>query len=110
MRSRPGGVLLGVVVAFSMAATAPAQDETRPRPQRQFGPELIELDHSDISPPLRDIKIIPPSFQDNEDHPVKPLPHHHPFPPLRGRTDPVLQLFYGTSRVSTTPGLSFDGV
>src|SRR5712691_13438911 len=60
--------------------------------------------------PLRDIAPIPPRFQDNEEHPVKKLPHRHPFPRLGSKADPVLQSLAPVPLVSTTAGLSFDGV
>src|SRR5439155_1209816 len=110
MDGRSGGIVLSVALAFSMADGSSAQDEGRRKPPRQVGPDVIELDHSDISLPLRDIAPIPPRFQDNEEHPVKKLPHRHPFRPLGSRPDPVLQTLAPGSLVSTTPGLSFDGV
>ena len=79
MGVRPAGILLSVALAFFMVDAGSAQDEGRRKPQRQIGPEIIELDYSDVSPPLRDITPIPPRFQDNEEHPVKKLPHRHPF-------------------------------
>src|SRR5947207_1228661 len=110
MDGRSGGILLSVALAFSMTDGSSAQDEGRRKPPRQVGPDVIELDHSDISLPLRDIAPIPPRFQDNEEHPVKKLPHRHPFRPLGSRPDPVIQTLAPGSLVSTTPGLSFDGV
>jgi hypothetical protein len=110
MGFKPAGILLSSALAFSMEAAGSAQNEGRRKPQRQVGPEIIELDHSDVSPPLRDIAPIPPRFQDNEEHPVKKLPHRHPFPRLGSKADPVLQSVAPVPLVSTTAGLSFDGV
>ena len=46
--------------------------------QRQKRPKLYDLDHMDVSPPLKNMKPIPPDWlRDKEVHPVKPLPHHH---------------------------------
>jgi len=110
MGFKPAGILLSAALAFFMVDAGSAQEEGRRKPPGQVGPEVIELDHSDISLPLRDIAPIPPRFQDNEEHPVKKLPHRHPFRPLGSRSDPVLQTLAPGPLVSTTPGLSFDGV
>jgi Big-like domain-containing protein/immune inhibitor InhA-like protein len=106
MGRKTAGILVGaaLVIAF-----LPVGGAAREKVERKVGAELVELDHSDISPPLRRIQPIPPQFQDNEEHEVKRLPHHHPFRTLGRQPDFALQSVPGPL-VGTTAGLSFDGV
>ncbi len=98
-----------VVGAALVIAVLPAGGAAREKVERKVGAELVELDHSDVSPPLRRIVPIPPRFQDNEEHEVKRLPHHHPFRALGRQPDLALQSAPGPL-VGTTPGVNFDGV
>src|SRR5437899_9854560 len=106
MGRKTAGILVGAALVM---AVLPVRGAPRERVERRVGAELIELDHSDVSPPLRGIKPIPPHFEDNEEHAVKRLPHHHPFRALGSQPDPALQLAPGP-RVATTAGPNFDGV
>lgn len=99
----------GALAAQGMPVRA-AEHEGGRAIERRTGPELIYLDHSDVTPAaLRDMKVIPPEWSEKEDHEVKPLPHHHPQRPLGSVPDPALQVGPGP-RVGAIPGLNFDGV
>ena len=82
MGRKTAGILVGAALAI---AVLPVGGAPREKIERKVGADLVELDYSDVSPPLRSIKPIPPRFADNEEHEVKRLPHHHPFRPLGRR-------------------------
>jgi hypothetical protein len=88
----------------------PLQAAERDRVERKVGAEEIELDHWDVSPPLRDMSVIPPTYEDLWDHEVKRWPPRHPPVDLAATADPALQRRAGGSTVSGTVGLNFDGV
>jgi len=106
MGRKTAGILVGAALAM---AVLPVGGAPREKIEKKVGAELVELDYSDVSPPLRRIKPRPPIFQDNEEHEVKRLPHHHPFRPLGRQADHALQLA-PRPLVGTTPGMNFDGV
>ncbi|PYQ24502.1 MAG: hypothetical protein DMF81_05220 [Acidobacteria bacterium] len=106
MGRKTAGTLVGAALVM---AVLPVRGAPREKVERRVGAELIELDYSDVSPPLRSIRPIPPRFQDNEEHAVKRLPHHHSFRALGSQPDPVLQAAPGPL-VAATAGPNFDGV
>lgn len=99
------GVTTAVVL---LAVPAGAQAE---KPVQQ-GAETLQLDHYDVSPPLRDMRPIPPDWVEigKNDHPVKPLPHHHDAKALAPLRDAVVQSLTGGPLVSATAGVNVDGV
>ena len=104
--TRTKGVLLcGVVCLLGVPALAAPQ-----RVGRMLGAEEIELDHWDVSPPLRDMKLIPPMYPELEAHEVKHLPRRYPPADLAATGDPARQAAPGGTEVSGTVGLNFDGV
>ena len=111
MSTKTGGFLF--LLGWASAAVAAPQDaQSRPRTLRD--PELHLLYHYDISRPLREMPVIPPIAEEGEErlHPVKLIRPPRAVP--SGWVDPLAQAAGGTSAlaplVSTTPGLSFDGV
>ena len=106
MGRKTAGILVGAALAI---AVLPVGGAPREKIERKVGADLVELDYSDVSPPLRSIKPIPPRFADNEEHEVKRLPHHHPFRPLGRQRDLALQSMAGPL-VGTTAGVNFDGL
>src|SRR5438552_419462 len=106
MGRKTAGILVGAALAI---AVLPVGGAPREKIERKVGADLVELDYSDVSPPLRSIKPIPPRFADNEEHEVKRLPHHHPFRPLGRQRDLALQSVAGPL-VGTTAGVNFDGL
>ncbi len=107
-------VCLGVAaLAIGLSPTAETQEKDKKITLRS--PRLYYLDRADVSPRLRDMKIIPPrrSFE-REEHAVKLL---HPPRPISQANDPIVQR--GTGRApnaplggplaSTSAGLNFDG-
>jgi hypothetical protein len=72
-------------------------------------PELIKLEKSDVSRPLRDIVPIPFVDTGEDEHELKALPHHHALQALTLAADVVHQSAV-LPKVGATQGLSFDGV
>jgi hypothetical protein len=73
-------------------------------------PELVYLDHFDLSRPLRAMPLIPPDWRAlGEEHPVGRLPHHHAARSLATSVDSALQVVVGP-QVAAAKGLNFDGV
>ncbi len=92
---------------FASALPGLAEEAAR-KPVTLTGPDLYYLDHWDVSPPLGEMPILPPSWEP-EQHPVKTLPHHHPADAPSAWPDPALQTRV-EPLVGVTPGLNFDGV
>jgi len=94
-------------VAFFLAFLFISNSAYAQQKQVQRGPQVIQEIKHDVSPPLRDMKNpYPPSREDREIenrgiHPVRPITHV---------SDPGLQKNSPLPLVSTTDGLSFDGV
>src|SRR5262245_33910247 len=106
MRRGFAGLMLGaasLLLCLSSQARAAGAD-------RKVGAEEIELDHWDVSPPLRDMKVIPPTYEDLWDHEVKRWPRRYPMVDLQSSGDAALQRRGGGTRVNGTAGLNFDGV
>jgi len=111
MRTKGVGFLLlvwGTAAALAGAQGAPSRSRTL------RDPELHLLYHHDNSRPLREMPVIPPIAEEGEErlHPVKLIRPPRVVP--RNWVDPLAQAAVSTSDlaplVSTTPGLSFDGV
>jgi hypothetical protein len=108
MNRRIAGFMLGAV---GIAWCLPLQAGQGEAVERKVGAQEIELDHWDTSPPLRDMKVIPPTYEDLWDHEVKRWPKHHPPVDLAATADSALQRRPGGgNEVSGTVGLNFDGV
>jgi len=111
MGTKTAGFLLMLGWATA-AAAAPQGPQSQVQTLRD--PEIHLLYHHDISLPLREMPVIPPIPEEGAErlHPVKLIrpPRAVPF----GWVDPLAQQSGGTNAlaplVSTTPGLSFDGV
>src|SRR6266403_4498759 len=103
------GVLLclsGITLAFYAFRTASAQG-TSPGTISGIYRGLSPIDHFDISPPLRDIKPIPPGpgqLRENEDEDIVPRNFYFGFEP-----DPVVQSKVGEGMEIPGPIVSFDG-
>src|SRR5262245_49169806 len=106
MRRVFAGFMLGIVSLLGLPLQASPADSV----QVKVGAEEIELDHWDVSPPLRDLKVIPPTYEDEWDHEVKRWPPRHAPVDLAATPDPVRQREAGGTRVNGTAGLNFDGV
>src|SRR6185295_4131408 len=112
MGTKVGFLFLLGWTSAAAAAAAPAGADSPPRTVRD--PELHTLYHHDISRPLREMAVIPPMAEEGEErlHPVKLIRPPRAVP--RGWKDPLAQQATGVSapapQVSTTAGLSFDGV
>jgi hypothetical protein len=91
--------------AATFAAGVAVAEEERPRTLRS--PKLYYLDHYDVSPPLRDLPVVPPRPRDRRAHPVKLL--HPPRAVPRAFVDQAVQRSIAPL-VAVTPGLNFDGV
>src|SRR6266849_2136967 len=91
------GLLLclgGVTLALFAFRSASAQSSSQPTPVRGIYRGLSPVVHFDISPPLRDIKPIPPGpgqLRENEDQDIVPRNFYFGFEP-----DPVVQSKAGT--------------
>ncbi len=99
--------------AIVLSGTWSFAQNTGHRPEKKVGAETFELDHYDVSRPLRDVRPIPPEWWALEDHPVKRWPHQHAARKLGSQPDPALQASQSLSPVplvGTTAGLNFDGV
>jgi hypothetical protein len=59
----------------------------------------------DVSKPLREMPVIPPQWDNMNEHPVKPVPH-----PSAGGKDTVLQTTTGISAATVSGVVGFDGV
>src|ERR1700688_4234616 len=88
--------LLAGVLSFAIA----------PSLAQQTGPQVINEDHHDTSPPLKSLPQIPAT--PNIVHEV-PLGYVR-LPLVTNQPDPVRQSSMAGPLVSTTPGLSFDGI
>lgn len=110
MRTRVGTVLL-LAAAAALPAGAVERSLTN-GVQTLTQPDLYYLDHHDVSPPLRDMAVIPPADDeaDRAGHPVKLL--RPPSPVLKNYVDPLetLQRQAPAPQVGTTAGVSFDGL
>src|SRR5260370_29128239 len=103
MNGKRGRLLLGVVVALASAFLLTAQA------QKQDGPTLYYLDHMDVSPPLREMKRLPPSPLRENPEPLMPLPRPYAGS-LFTSPDAALQTTLTGPLVAVTPGLNFFGV
>jgi hypothetical protein len=79
------------------------------------GAELTQLDHSDTSPALRDMKPIAPDWAElaEDEHEVKTWAHHHPPRKLGAEPDVLAELARSLApapSITTTLGPNFDGV
>ena len=96
------------------AAAASAQEGARPRPQTLRDPEIYTLYHSDVSRPLHQMPVLEPEEEVGEArlHRVKFIRPPRAVP--QGWQDPLqpaqLAAAEPVPQVSTTAGLSFDGV
>jgi hypothetical protein len=96
------------------AAVAPAQEGARKHPQTLRDPEIYTLYHSDVSRPLHEMPVLEPAEEVGEErlHPVKLIRPPRAVP--HGWRDPLEQAQLAAAepvpQVSTTAGLSFDGV
>jgi hypothetical protein len=114
-------IVSAVVCAAALLAFSGVPAQAEPV-KKVRGAELFELDHQDVSPPLRSIKPIPPDWYselaEKDLHEVKKWPHHHPDAPLGSVADPLASfqnqaLARATGKapsVAAVPGLNFDGV
>jgi subtilisin-like proprotein convertase family protein len=94
--------------AFAVLASPAVRAQDQPDAQPQL--QLIELDHWDVSPPLRDMKVIPPSYEWLEQNPTpEPKRWRGPSDPKASGPDAALQRRV-SPLVNAVPGLSFDGV
>jgi dockerin type I repeat protein len=102
--------LAGITLAFFAFSKASAQQDPR-NPQSPVQAQnrgLSQLVHFDISPPLRDIKPLPPGpcpLRDDEDRETGP----HPARGLVRAADPVVQAIVGRRPLIPAPLTSFDG-
>src|SRR5437870_7837366 len=104
------GLLLclgGVTLAFYAFRSASAQGPSQATPLRGIYRGLSPVVHFDISPPLRDIKPIPPGpgqLRENEDQDIVPRNFYFGLEP-----DPVVQSKAGDGMEIPGPIVSFDG-
>jgi hypothetical protein len=102
-----------LLLCLAASAGSP-QDGARSRPQTLRDPETYTLYHFDVSRPLREMPVLPPAEEVGEErlHPVKLIRPPRAVP--RGWRDPLekaaVTAVGPAPQVSTTPGLSFDGV
>jgi hypothetical protein len=107
-------VVGGLIFGWPVRAAQPAEDASanKGKVRVQVKPDLIFLDHFDVTPvPLRDMKVIPPDWVETREQGA-PRKWRHPMGPLtslRTLTDQAHQRSFGPL-VGTTAGLSFDGV
>jgi hypothetical protein len=102
MSGRSWRLLLGVVVALASAIGLTAQVK------KQDGPTLYYLDHMDVSPPLREMKLLPPSPLRQNPDPVMPLPRPYAGS-LFTAPDAALQATPTGPEVAVTAGLNVAG-
>ncbi len=111
MSTKIGGFLL--LLGWTAVAAA-AQSDAQSRSRTLRDPELHSLYHYDVSRPLREMPVIPPTEEEGEWrlHPVKLIRPPRAVP--RGWVDPLARAGRAAAalapQVATTPGLSFDGV
>ncbi len=111
MSTKIGGFLL--LLGWTAVASA-AQSDAQSRSRTLRDPELHSLYHYDVSRPLREMPVIPPTEEQGEWrlHPVKLIRPPRAVP--RGWVDPLARAGRAAAalapQVATTPGLSFDGV
>src|SRR5437870_11006503 len=102
------GLLLclgGVTLAFFAFRSASAQGTSQATPLSGIYRGLSPVVHFDISPPLRDIKPIPPgpcTLRENEDRDIVPRNFYFGFEP-----DPVVQSKAGEGTEILPPLISF---
>jgi hypothetical protein len=103
MSGKSWRLLLCVLVALASAFLLTAQA------QKQDGPTLYSLDHMDVSPPLREMKQLPPNPRRENPEPVMPLPRPYAGSLFRA-PDAALQATLAPPLVAVTAGLNFAGV
>src|SRR5439155_2240582 len=97
----------GVALAFYTFRSASAQGPSQATPVSGIYRGLSPVVHFDISPPLRDIKPIPPGpgqLRENEDQDIVPRNFYFGLEP-----DPVVQSKAGEGMEIPGPIVSFDG-
>lgn len=104
--------VIGMLVAGLALMGAQAVESTQTRSDdgsvTQRSPNLFFLDHMDESRPLREMPVLAPADEGRINRPVKLL---HPPRPVVSTADPLAQGLRAVGPlVSTTPGLSFDGI
>jgi hypothetical protein len=100
--------LTGVAIAFFAFNKALAQPGNPQLPIQAQNRGLSQLVHFDVSPPLRDIKPLPPGpcpVREDEDRETGP----HPARGLVRAVDPVVQAIVGRHPFLPAPLVSFDG-
>jgi uncharacterized membrane protein len=116
---RSVGVLAGGalgLVAWALGSSGvsvrAAQTQKQP-PMRMVNPQVVYENNHDTSPPLREMKAIPPQWDERYDHRVRQWAHHHPLlspDQLKLLRDGARQKLSIGPSLSATVGLNFDGV
>jgi hypothetical protein len=104
VRVRPAATL---VIALSFPVIAAAQPQLPP-PAAAHRPDILTPQHHDVTPALRDMRLIAPE-QEKEETPHAPLPVHGGPRRLAERRDGALQAAPG-SLSAITPRVSFGGI